>query len=148
MKDSESKLVESYLKTNLSKKQNVKELREFEKLRSLTGSSDDITTTTWHILKLMQEELSLPANITITDLYNLYRRLEDIRTALDLQIRNFSQLNQLNFELMKIREIFGFSTNTSISDIFAKLNPEIVTILGTDSLLWKLLTFKQSSEPF
>jgi hypothetical protein len=148
LKNSESKLVESYLKTNLSKKQNVKELTELRELRSLMGSSDDITTTTWHILKLMQEELSLPANMTITELYNLYRRLENIRTALDLQIRNFSQLNQLNFELMKVREIFGFSNDRSISDIFAKLNPEIVTILGTDSLLWKLLTFKQSSEPF
>ncbi|MFX1506613.1 MAG: hypothetical protein ACFFDC_10970 [Promethearchaeota archaeon] len=148
MKNSESKLVESYLKTNLSKKQNVKELTEFKELKSLMGSSDDITATTWHILKLMQDELSLPTNITITELYNLYRRLEDIREALDLQIRNFFQLNQLNFELMKIREIFGFSTNKSNSDIFAKLNPEIVTILGTDSLLWKLLAFKQSFEPF
>ncbi len=141
-------MVGLYLKTNLSKKQNLKELTELEKLRSLIGSSDDMIRTTWQILKFMQEELSLPANMTIIDLYDLYRRLEDIKEALDLKISNFSQLNQLNFELMQVREIFGFSEDTSISDIFAKLNPEIVTILGKDSLLWKLLAFKQSIEPF
>ncbi len=119
---------------------------ELEELRSLIGSSDDTITTTWQILKFMQEELSLPANMAMKDLYNLYRRLEDIKKALDLKISNFSQLNQLNFELMQVREIFGFSDSTSISDIFAKLNPEIVTILGKDSLLWKLLAFKQSVE--
>ncbi|MHA2203743.1 MAG: hypothetical protein ACW991_08645 [Candidatus Hodarchaeales archaeon] len=134
------------MKTNLFKKQNLKELMELEELQSLIGSSDDTITTTWQILKFMQEELSLPANMTMIDLYNLYRRLEDIKKALDLKISNFSQLNQLNFELMRVREIFGFSDDTSTSDIFAKLNPEIVTILGKDSLLWKLLAFKQSVE--
>ena len=127
---------------------NLKKLTELEELKSLMGSPDDIITRTWQILKLMQEELSLPANMTIIDLYNLYRRLEDIRKALDLKVRNFSQLNQLNFELMKIREIFGFSNNLGISDICEKLNQEIVAILGQDSLLWKLLAFKQSIEPF
>lgn len=129
-------------------KTNLKELTELEELRLLMGSPDDIITTTWQILKLMQEELSLPANMTIIDLYNLYRRLEDIRKALDLKVRNFSQLNQLNFEIMKVREIFGFSNDISISDICVKLNQEIVAILGKDSLLWKLLAFKQSIEPF
>lgn len=135
-------MVGSFLETNLKK------LTELEELKSLMGSPDDIITRTWQILKLMQEELSLPANMTIIDLYNLYRRLEDIRKALDLKVRNFSQLNQLNFELMKIREIFGFSNNLGISDICEKLNQEIVAILGQDSLLWKLLAFKQSIEPF
>ncbi|MFX0206184.1 MAG: hypothetical protein ACFFDT_09365 [Candidatus Hodarchaeota archaeon] len=136
------------MKTNLFEEQNLKKLAELEELKSLMVSSDDMVTTTWQILKFMQEELSLPANMSIIDLYKLYRRLEDIKKALDLKIRNFSQLNQLNFELMKVQEILGLSDDTSIFDIIVKLTREKVTILGKDSLLWKLLAFKQSVETF
>ncbi len=106
-------------------------------------TSDSKIMVTWQILKLMQEELGLPNSMSVQDLNALYLRLEEVRRALDLQLMNFSQVNELNFELLKMQEILNFPDDIPISTIIAKLSEEKLTDLGRDSLLGKILLFKQ-----
>lgn len=121
----------------------INEKAELKELKMYSETSDPNIKVIWQILKLMQEELGLPRNMSVQDLNVLYIRLEEVRKALDLQIMNFSQLNQLNFEILKLQEIMNFSDETPISTIISELSEEKFTNLGRDSLLGKIFLFNQ-----
>ena len=121
----------------------INEKAELKELKMYSETSDPNIKVIWQILKLMQEELGLPRNMSVQDLNVLYIRLEEVRKALDLQIMNFSQLNQLNFEILKLQEIMNFSDETPISTIITELSEEKLVNLGRDSLLGKIILFNQ-----
>ena len=121
----------------------INEKAELKELKMYSETSDPNIKIIWQILKLMQEELGLPRNMSVQDLNVLYIRLEEVRKALDLQIMNFSQLNQLNFEILKLQEIMNFSDETPISTIITELSEEKLVNLGRDSLLGKIILFNQ-----
>lgn len=121
----------------------INEKAELKELKMYSETSDPNIKVIWQILKLMQEELGLPRNMSVQDLNVLYIRLEEVRKALDLHIMNFSQLNQLNFEILKLQEIMNFSDETPISTIISELSEEKFTNLGRDSLLGKIFLFNQ-----
>ncbi len=124
-------------------KQIIIEKAELKELKMYSETSETSIKVIWQILKLMQEELGLPRNMSIKDLNLLYIRLEEVKKALDLQVMNFSQLNQLNFEILKLQEIMNFSDETPISTIITELSEEKLVNLGRDSLLGKIILFNQ-----
>jgi hypothetical protein len=124
-------------------KQIIIEKAELKELKMYSETSDTNIKVIWQILKLMQEELSLPRSMSVQDLNGLYIRLEEVKKVLDLQVMNFSQLNQLNFEILKLQEIMNFSDETPISTIIAGLSEEKLVNLGRDSLLEKIILFNQ-----
>jgi hypothetical protein len=124
-------------------KQMNSEKAELKELKMYSETSDTNIKVTWQILKLMQEELGLPRNMSVKDLNVLYLRLEEVKKVLDLQVMNFSQLNQLNFEILKLQEIMDFSDETPMSTIIADLSEEKLVNLGRDSLLGKIILFNQ-----
>ena len=124
-------------------KQIIIEKAELKELKMYSETSETNIKVIWQILKLMQEELGLPRNMSVQDLNALYLRLEEVKKALDLQVMNFSQLNQLNFEILKLQEIMNFSDETPISTIITELSEEKLVNLGRDSLLGKIILFNQ-----
>ena len=125
------------------KKQTITEQAELNELEMYIENSDTNIKVIWQILKLMQEELGLSNSMSVQDLNALYLRLEEVRKALDLQLMNFSQVNELNFELLKMQEILNFPDDIPISTIIAKLSEEKLADLGRDSLLGKIILFNQ-----
>ncbi len=140
--NSYNKIVLDVNATAPQKQMNI-EKAELKELKMYSETSDTNIKVTWQILKLMQEELGLPRNMSVKDLNVLYLRLEEVKKVLDLQVMNFSQLNQLNFEILKLQEIMDFSDETPMSTIIADLSEEKLVNLGRDSLLGKIILFNQ-----
>ena len=121
------------------KQQEQKELQNYLKL--VNGSSEHVLIATWRCIKHMQSALNLPPNTPIEDLVDLFNNLEEIRKTFNFQIENFTQLNEIFWEIKNIKKKLNFPYDYSITDVLTRINSNLIPALGLDenSLLKKLL---------
>ncbi|UCG02403.1 MAG: hypothetical protein JSW11_00115 [Candidatus Heimdallarchaeota archaeon] len=121
------------------RQQELKELKKYLKLAN--GSSEHALIATWHCIKHMQSALNLPPHTPIEDLVNLFDSLEEIRKAFNFHIENFTQLNEIYWEITTIKKRLNFPEDSSITDILSRIKPNVIPALGLDenSLLKRLL---------
>ncbi len=95
----------------------------------------------WKILKHMQSELELPSDISIFELLTLFKKFEEIRNTFGLETINFKQLNEILINIVTVKDMLDFPSETSISEIVSNLIfRDIANLgLGENSLLEKLL---------
>ncbi|NHJ01585.1 MAG: hypothetical protein EAX86_05550 [Candidatus Heimdallarchaeota archaeon] len=95
----------------------------------------------WKILKHMQSELELPSDVSIFELLALFKKFEEIRNTFGLETINFKQLNEILINIVTVKDMLDFPSETSISEIVSNLIfRDIANLgLGENSLLEKLL---------
>lgn len=115
------------------------ELKKYLKLAN--NSSEHTLIATWRCIKHMQSALDLPPQIPIEDLVDLFNNLEEIRKAFNFQIENFTQLNEIFWEIQTIKKKLNFPEDYSISDVLSRINSKLIPTLGLaeNSLLKRLL---------
>ncbi len=114
-------------------------IKKYVKLAN--GSSEHALIATWHCIKHMQSTLNLPLQTPIEDLVDLFNNLEEIRKTFNFQIENFSQLDEIFWEIKTVKRKLNFPENYSITDVLSRINAKLIPTLGLDenSLLKKLL---------
>lgn len=121
------------------KRQELIELKGYLKL--MDDSSEHTLIATWRSIKHMQSVLKLSPQTSIEELVNLFNNLEEIRRAFNFQIGNFSQLNEIFWEMKTIKERLNFPEEYSITEVMSQINSQLIPFLGLEetSLLKKLL---------
>lgn len=119
--------------------QEYKELKNHLKLAN--GSSEHALIATWRCIKHMQSELDLPPQTPVRELVKLFNNFEEIQKFFNLQINNFSQLNELFCELIIVKAKLNLPEDSSVTDVLSRINPELVHSLDLEenSFLKRLL---------
>lgn len=119
--------------------QEYKELKNHLKLAN--GSSEHALIATWRCIKHMQSELDLPPQTPVGELVKLFNNFEEIQKFFNLQINNFSQLNELFCELIIVKAKLNLPEDSSVTDVLSQINPELVHSLDLEenSFLKRLL---------
>ena len=119
--------------------QEYKELKNHLKLAN--GSSEHDLIATWRCIKHMQSELDLPPQTPVRELVKLFNNFEEIQKFFNLQINNFSQLNELFCELIIVKAKLNLPEDSSVTDVLSRINPELVHSLDLEenSFLKRLL---------
>ncbi len=119
--------------------QEYKELKNHLKLAN--GSSEHALIATWRCIKHMQSELDLPPETPVGELVKLFNNFEEIQKFFNLQINNFSQLNELFCELIIVKAKLNLPEDSSVTDVLSRINPELVHLLDLEenSFLKRLL---------
>ncbi len=119
--------------------QEYKELKNHLKLAN--GSSEHALIATWRCIKHMQSELDLPPQTPVGELVKLFNNFEEIQKFFNLQINNFSQLNELFCELIIVKAKLNLPEDSSVTDVLSRINPELVHSLDLEenSFLKRLL---------
>lgn len=121
------------------RKQELKELKSF--LQLANGDSEHVLAATWRCIKHMQSALNLAPQTPIEDLINLFNNLEEIRKTFNFQIGNFTQLNEIFWEMKSIKKKLNFPEHYTTTDVISRINHQLIPALGLDesSLLKTLL---------
>ncbi|MFW9906297.1 MAG: hypothetical protein ACFFFH_18395 [Candidatus Thorarchaeota archaeon] len=119
-----------------------KELNKLKNyLKLADDSSEHVLIATWRSIKHMQSVLNLSSQTTIEDLINLFNNFEEIRKVFNFQIGNFTQLNEIFWEIKAIKKKLNFPEYYTTSDVISGINYQLIPALGLDesSLLKRLL---------
>jgi hypothetical protein len=121
------------------RKQELEELKSYLKLAN--GTSEHALIATWRCIKHMQSALNLAPQTPIEDLISLFNDFEEIRKTFNFQIGNFTQLNEIFWEIKFIKKKLNFPESYTITDVISSINYQLIPVLGLDesSLLKKLL---------